>query len=150
MNLSKQTTSTMKRKCDNCGKEYEADERNIKRGWGLTCSKSCAASKREKSKPNYNMLIVDDTYRPFRRKLHYTQPAKGNVRKKYSTGNFRGVRKGTICELGQICGGKKNYFMIMPYVNRLTKEKRIEKSIKKISWLSHNFKVRKVMEEEDD
>jgi hypothetical protein len=103
-----------------------------------------------KSKPNYNMLIVDDTYRPFRRKLHYTQPAKGNVRKKYSTGNFRGVRKGTICELGQICGGKKNYFMIMPYVNRLTKEKRIEKSIKKISWLSHNFKVRKVMEEEDD
>lgn len=45
---------TMKRKCDNCGKEYEADVRNIKRGWGLTCSKSCAASKREKSKPNYN------------------------------------------------------------------------------------------------
>lgn len=44
----------MKRKCDNCGKEYEADIRNINRGWGLTCSKSCAASKREKSKPNYN------------------------------------------------------------------------------------------------
>lgn len=44
----------MKRNCDNCGKSYEADARNIKRGWGLTCSKSCAASKREKSKPNYN------------------------------------------------------------------------------------------------
>lgn len=43
----------MKRKCDNCGKEYEADTRNLKRGWGLTCSKSCAASKREKSKPGY-------------------------------------------------------------------------------------------------
>lgn len=44
----------MKRKCDNCGKEYNADERNLKRGWGLCCSKSCAASKREKSKPGYD------------------------------------------------------------------------------------------------
>lgn len=44
----------MKRNCDNCQKEYEADMRNVNRGWGLCCSKSCAASKREKSKPNYN------------------------------------------------------------------------------------------------
>lgn len=44
----------MIRKCDNCGTEYNADSRNLKRGWGLTCSKSCAASKREKSKPGYN------------------------------------------------------------------------------------------------
>ena len=44
----------MKRNCDNCGKEYNADERNLKRGWGLCCSKSCAASKREKSKPGYD------------------------------------------------------------------------------------------------
>jgi len=42
------------RKCDNCGKEYEADTRNLNRGWGLCCSKSCAAKKREKSKPGYN------------------------------------------------------------------------------------------------
>ena len=48
----------MKRKCDKCGKEYIADERNIKRGWGLCCSKSCAASKREKSKPGYNPIRV--------------------------------------------------------------------------------------------
>ena len=48
----------MKRKCDNCDKEYIADERNIKRGWGLCCSKSCAASKREKSKPGYNPIRV--------------------------------------------------------------------------------------------
>ncbi len=44
----------IKRNCECCNKEYLADERNIKRGWGLTCSKSCAAKKREKSKPNYN------------------------------------------------------------------------------------------------
>ena len=49
----------IKRKCNNCGKEYEADERNLKRGWGLCCSKSCAAKKREKSKPNYNKERVE-------------------------------------------------------------------------------------------
>lgn len=45
--------SFIKRKCDNCGKEYLADERNLNRGWGLCCSKSCAAKKREMSKPGY-------------------------------------------------------------------------------------------------
>lgn len=48
-----------KRKCDNCGTEYNADNRNLKRGWGLTCSKSCAASKREKSKPSYKKERVE-------------------------------------------------------------------------------------------
>ncbi len=50
----------MKRKCDNCGREYNADERNIKRGWGLCCSKSCAAKKREKGKPSYNAKRVKE------------------------------------------------------------------------------------------
>lgn len=44
----------MKRNCDNCGKEYNADPRNLRRGWGLCCSKSCAAKKREMSKPGYD------------------------------------------------------------------------------------------------
>lgn len=47
-------TIAMKRKCDVCNKEYEADDRNIKRGWGLCCSKSCAATKRERSRPDYD------------------------------------------------------------------------------------------------
>ena len=57
----------MKRKCDNCGKEYEADMRNIKRGWGLCCSKSCAASKREKSKPGYDpkRVAINNVRRAF-------------------------------------------------------------------------------------
>lgn len=42
------------RKCDVCGKDYKADSRNLKRGWGLCCSKSCAAKKRERSRPGYN------------------------------------------------------------------------------------------------
>ena len=44
----------MERKCDVCGKIYNADERNLKRGWGLCCSKSCAAKKREMLKPGYD------------------------------------------------------------------------------------------------
>ena len=44
----------IERRCDNCGKKYKADTRNLKRGWGLCCSKRCAASKREKGKPSYN------------------------------------------------------------------------------------------------
>lgn len=43
-----------KRKCDICGKEYMADNRNLKRGWGLCCSKKCAAKKRERSRPDYD------------------------------------------------------------------------------------------------
>ena len=46
--------SIVNRNCDNCGKTYKADSRNLKRGWGLCCSKSCAAQKREKNKPGYN------------------------------------------------------------------------------------------------
>lgn len=49
----------MKRNCNNCNKEYIADERNVKRGWGLCCSKSCAAKMREKSKPSYNIERVE-------------------------------------------------------------------------------------------
>lgn len=48
----------VERKCDNCGRTYYADTRDLKRGWGLCCSKSCAAEKREKSKPGYNSSRV--------------------------------------------------------------------------------------------
>lgn len=48
----------MERKCDVCGRAYTADPRNLKRGWGLCCSKRCAAKKRERSKPGYNRVIV--------------------------------------------------------------------------------------------
>ena len=95
------------------------------------------ASELSNAEPNFNIKIVDDTYRPTRRKLHDTQPKKGNIRKKYSTGNFKGIRKGTICEFGQIVGETKNNVWI-----RNSDNKRIGKDIKKISWLSHNFKLK--------
>lgn len=46
--------SFTKRKCDVCDKEYYADNRNLRRGWGLCCSKSCASKKREMSKSTYD------------------------------------------------------------------------------------------------
>ena len=49
----------MKRKCERCGEEYDADSRNVKRGWGLCCSKSCAAKMREQKKMlnnNYKVM----------------------------------------------------------------------------------------------
>lgn len=48
----------MKRSCDYCNKEYSARKADIDRGWGLCCSKSCAASKREEAKPGYNKATV--------------------------------------------------------------------------------------------
>ena len=90
-----------------------------------------------------NLIVVDDTYRAVRRRLHDSKFSKGGVRPTYSSGSFKGIRKGTLCELGQICGGTDNYFSIYPLEEKKGKEKRIRKSIKKINWLSHQFKRRR-------
>jgi hypothetical protein len=87
------------------------------------------------NKINEEIIVVDDTYRPTRRRLHDTQPKKGNIREKYSTGKFMGIRKGTICEFGQIVGGTKKNFWI-----RNSDNKRIGRT--HLSWLSHNFKTK--------
>ena len=83
-------------------------------------------------------IVVDDSYRSVRRKLHYTQYSSGRIRKKYSCGNFKGIRKGSMCEFGQMAGGTKNY----AYIYNLD-GKRLGKSLKKVEWLSHKFKVNK-------
>lgn len=54
-----------------------------------------------------------------------------------SSGNFKGIRKGSICGFGQIVGGTKDYAYI-----RNNENKRISKSLKKINWLSHSFKIK--------
>lgn len=50
--------SYTKRNCDFCGREYKADNRNLKRGWGLCCNKKCAAKLRERNKPTWNAKTV--------------------------------------------------------------------------------------------
>jgi len=49
----------MKRLCDICKSEYNVKQSDLDRGWGLTCSKSCAAKKREESKEGYNIVTVE-------------------------------------------------------------------------------------------
>lgn len=46
LNAKKQTNSN----CYICNKEFKPDNRNIKRGWGLFCSKSCSTIWRNKEK----------------------------------------------------------------------------------------------------
>src|SRR3989338_8119383 len=87
------------------------------------------------NKINEDLIVVDDAYRPTRRRLHDTEHKKGNIREKYSTGNSKGIRKGAICESGQIVGGTKNNYWI-----RNSENKRIGRT--HISWLSHSFKVK--------
>ena len=84
------------------------------------------------------LIIVDDTYRYVRRQLHDTQFAKGGIRKKYSAGNFRGIRKGTMCNFGQVCGGiKEKIIRTYNWDN-----KRLSKNYNTINWLSHHFKTK--------
>lgn len=86
-------------------------------------------------------LVVNDTYRCKRRKLHDTQPAKGNIRAPYSKGTVFGLRKGLLVglpkgKMGQLCGelkGKYRYYD--PEGKR--------GSTNKITWVSSNFFVRK-------
>lgn len=44
-------------KCHDCGEEFKPDTRNTSRGWGLFCSKSCAA--RWKNRPKTKSDIRD-------------------------------------------------------------------------------------------
>jgi hypothetical protein len=82
--------------------------------------------------PN-NFIVVDDGYRPKRRRLYDTQPSKGGLRNKYSEGNYKSIRKGAICNFGQICGGIKEKTIRTYDWNN----KRLSKSYYKIDWLSH-------------
>jgi hypothetical protein len=98
--------------------------------------------------PNQNLIYVDDSYRAIRRKLHDTQPAKGGIRAKYSSGNFKGIKKGTICEYGQIVGGthedkvgkEQIWYCDFGLQDNGRKIYQKGKMLKKILWLSHKFK----------
>jgi hypothetical protein len=92
--------------------------------------------------PNKNLVYVDDNYRAIRRKLHDTQFTKGNIRAKFSTGNFKGIRKGTMCEYGQIVGGTKNQAWYCDFEKQDNGRKIYQKGkmLNKINWLSRHYK----------
>lgn len=83
-------------------------------------------------------IVVDDTYRPHRRKLHYTQPAKGGIRAKYSKGTVFGLRKGLLIgtkRTGQLCGELKGGYRYLDADGN-------RQSSKTIEWVSSNFRTR--------
>jgi hypothetical protein len=84
-------------------------------------------------------IIVDDSYRPVRRRLHYTNSVKSNIRRPYSKGNFMSMRKGSMCNFGLFCGGTKTYIRIYNWSH-----KRTAKSVKKIKWLSKRFFIKNI------
>ena len=86
-------------------------------------------------------LVVDDTYRCKRRRLHDTQPAKGGVRANYSKGTVQGLRKGLLVGLkngktGRLCGETGGSF----YYHKEGKKRGLAK---KLVWISSNFITRK-------
>lgn len=96
--------------------------------------------------PNEIFTYVDDNYRYVRRRLHDTQPAKSGIRAKFSTGNFKGIRKGSMCEFGQIVGGTKNQVWYCDFELQENGRKIYQKckTLNKINWLSHHFKTKEV------
>ena len=118
--------------------------------------------------PNKSIVIVDDTYRSQRRKLFDTEPAsgkylaklkssyaKGNFSgkvkdggyfAKYSEGNFKGIRKGSMSNVGQIIGGTKNILYIKEFDEMINSKgkKILQKTtpLKNIVWYSKQFKTK--------
>ena len=86
-------------------------------------------------------IVVDDRYRPVRRRLHDTQPAKGGMRAAYSRGTAFGIQKGVLIgaangKVGRLCGESNGKYR---YYDRLGKRQ----ATRKLVWIARNFIVRK-------
>jgi hypothetical protein len=85
-------------------------------------------------------LVVDDTYRCVRRRLHDTQPGPGGVREKYARGIVKGLRKGLLVGTkrgkGQLCGELDGSFR---YYDSHGKRQRV----KSFDWISSSFITRR-------
>jgi hypothetical protein len=83
-------------------------------------------------------LVVDDTYRPYRRRLHDTQPAKGAIRQAFASGSVFHLRKGLVVGtekyMGRLCGSKYGRYRYYD-----TSGKR--RVAKQLEWTSSQFLV---------
>ena len=104
------------------------------------------------AEPNKNIIFFDDSYRAIRRRLHDTQYSKGNIRYLFSRGSFKKIRKGTICEFGQIVGGTKNQVWYCDFEKQDNGRKIYQKGkmLNKIKWLSHKYKIKNITGENYD
>lgn len=85
-------------------------------------------------------LVIDDTYRCVRRKIHDSNIKSGGLREKYSSGTVFGIQKGKIIgtsrgKIGQLCGEDRGGYR---YYDVLGKRQ----TSKNISWINNQFKER--------
>ena len=102
---------------------------------------ACDVGPEVRVKPSL-FLVVDDTYRPVRRRLHDTQFAKGGVRDKYSQGTVFGLQKGLLIgtstgHTGRLCGE------IRSGAYRYYDEEGKRRQSKSLDWISTQFVIRK-------
>jgi RRXRR protein len=100
---------------------------------------ACAVSAGRRVEPG-KFLVVDDTYRPVRRRLHDTQPTKGGVRAPYNRGTVSGYRKGLLIGIatgttGRLCGTYTGAFQYYDQSGRRYRTKHI-------LWASTHFIIR--------
>lgn len=85
-------------------------------------------------------IVVDDTYRAVRRKLHDTQFASGSIRDNYSRGTVLELRKGLLIgttrgKIGRLCGENNNSYRYYDAEGK-------RQSTKQLAWISGNFVTR--------
>jgi RRXRR protein len=90
--------------------------------------------------PGY-FLVVDDTYRPVRRKLHDEEPKRGGVRERYAHGTVFGLHKGLLIgaakgKCGRLCGEDRGSYR---YYDQPGKRKTTTRLI----WISTQFVLKK-------
>lgn len=82
-------------------------------------------------------VVVDDTYRSVRRKLHDTQPARGGTRRAVSSGPIRGLHRGMLVaapdgQLARLCGELYGAY-------RYRRRDGTRSTTKKLPWASGHF-----------
>lgn len=133
---------------------FETQELRKKYGYQKTASKSantfnahcsdalalaCEAGLSLRIEPG-QFLVVDDTYRPVRRRLHHLQPAPGGIRAFYTRGTVFGLRKGLLIgttrgKRGQLCGTARGHYVY--YDMRKKRQEAV-----KLAWISSHFITR--------
>ena len=134
-------------------KQYGYRKTSIKSADKFTahCSDSLAlavdVTTRKRIEPG-PFLVVDDTYRYPRRKLHYTQPARGGIRSFYARGSVFGLHKGILIgllngKIGQLCGAYRNAYRYRNDEIKRECGRRKRDYTRQVVWVSNNFFVRK-------
>jgi hypothetical protein len=100
---------------------------------------ACAVGAGRRLEPG-PFLVVDDTYRAVRRRLHDTQPGRGGIRAAYSRGIVGGLRKGVLIGTqrgrGRLCGMTNGSFRYHGADGR-------RRTARAVDWISASFMIRK-------